>query len=270
MKQDNSASPLADQDLALLSQYLDGELPAADSRKLEARLHGEPALQSALLGLQELNQRLRDVLAENDRIPDAITGLLSSRSAGACNDAAPANDTAPANIVQFPGARAPASKGRRALPWVYAAAASVVGAIALNLVSQTPQTPTSIVTAGDSLISPALERLSSDSGWYTLGDGRELQTVLTFPHDDGRWCREFLLRGGDADLRAVACRTEGQWITQAAGLESYLEAADAYRPAGATDAEPVAGFISQHAADIALGLNEEQQLIGNGWQQVYQ
>ncbi len=117
----------------------------------------------------------------------------------------------------------------------------------------------------DALVSAALDTQPSGSDWAALGDGRELQPVLTFPHEDGSWCREYLLRGGSADWRSVACRQEGRWVTQAAGLESFLDRSDAYRPAGADDSASVAVFISQNAADIALGFDEEQALIARDW-----
>ena len=117
----------------------------------------------------------------------------------------------------------------------------------------------------DRIVSATLDTQPSGADWVELGDGRELRTVLTFPHEDGRWCREYLLRGGNADWRAVACRADDRWVTQAAGLESFLDSADAYRAAGAEDSEPVAVFINQHAADIALGAAQEQALMKDGW-----
>jgi hypothetical protein len=149
---------------------------------------------------------------------------------------------------------------------MYAIAASVVGAIALSLVTDLSQTPENQLPGNDGLVSVALNSVPSGDGWARLKDGREIQPVLSFPHEDGRWCREYLLRGGDADWRVVACREDSEWVTQAAGLESYLEATDAYRPAGASDSAQVASFISQHAGDIALGRKAERALIERSWQ----
>ncbi|MDP5053495.1 MAG: zf-HC2 domain-containing protein [Congregibacter sp.] len=255
---------LSEQDLELLSQYLDGELTPSLARRLEARLHHEAPLQTGLLRMQELNQRLRDALAELDQVPLAVEALLRESKAEATNDLSMPSAN---NVVNFPLPGRSQTTARAARPmWMYAVAASVVGAIALSLVTDLTQTPDNQLPGNDGLVTAALDDLPSGDGWAQLNDGREIQPVLSFPHVDGRWCREYLLRGGDADWRAVACREDGNWVTQAAGLESFLEAADAYRPAGASDSAPVASFISQHAGDIALGRKAESALIERSWQ----
>jgi hypothetical protein len=272
MERDGMARELSDQDMALLSQYLDGELSPTEYRELETRLQSESALQSVLLRMQALNHRLRDALATNQAVPASITALLDA----AVTASQPASETADqsgedrgsrgsnsgATILQFPGRSG--SAGASETPrWAYALAASFVGAIALALVLAPGTTPENRLPGNDVLVAAALDSLPSGNDWSPLNDGREIQPVLTFPHQDGRWCREYLLRGGASDWRAVSCREDGQWVTQAAGLESYLESSDAYQPAGAADSAPVAVFISQHAADIALGRKDEAALIAS-------
>ncbi|EAQ95850.2 anti-sigma factor family protein [Congregibacter litoralis] len=255
---------LSERDIELLSQYLDGELAPELSRALEARLHSETALQSGLLRMQELNQRLRDALAEHDQVPETVEALLAGASQG---DDAHYGESA--TVLSFPGRTANIGGTAAATKpfWMYAVAASFVGAIALSLISNTGNQGTgSRLPGNDGFVSAALDSVPSGDGWTALEDGREIQPVLSFPHEDGRWCREYLLRGGASDWRAVACRDDSRWVTQAAGLESYLEAADAYRPAGAAESAPVASFITQHAGDIALGREAENAMINNNWQ----
>lgn len=251
------ATQLNDSDIELLSQYIDGELPAAESRALEARLQNETALQNVLLKMQALNKQVADSLNERASVPGHIADLLSRP------DADTESPTRDAKILAFPGSRgaAVAAPDRR---WPYAIAASFVAVLAVTLIGDFGTT-TSSLPGNDALVSAALNTQQSGEDWTTLEDGRQLQSVLTFPHEDGRWCREYLLRA-DADWRAVACRQGDTWVTQAAGLEAFLESADAYRPAGAGDSAPVAVFISQHAADIALGWRQEQSLIDSQWQ----
>lgn len=253
------------QDLELLSRYLDGELPAAQARGLETRLHAERNLQRTLIRLQELNQRLRDALSEQAQVPETISRRLRS---GADLDKRRARASKTSNVLPFPGSRA-LQTARSNTRWPFAVVASLLlAAVALTLAVNTGPFPTSSsepsLPGNDRIVSSALERESSGIDWIALSDGRELRSVLTFPHVDGRWCREYLLRG-DKDWRAVACRDGERWVTQAAGLESYLDHLGAYAPARAGDAEPVAVFISHHAADIALGPAEEKRLIQSGW-----
>lgn len=246
---------LTDTDIELLSRYIDGELDAPEARKLEDRLNSDPALQTALVHLEELNQRLRDALSEHATIPEAVTKLLASSAEAAPGTAG--------KVLPFPQGNAP-RREQRSFGWPAALAASFVVAVGLFVSKQDDGQPG--LPGNDAWVAGALDRQPSGSGWAPLGDGRELQPVLTFPHQDGRWCREYLLRGGDADWRAVACREDDTWVTQAAGLESFLESESAYRPAGAGDAAPVAVFIDQNAADIALGRSDEQALLAE-WSQ---
>lgn len=247
-------------DLESLSRYVDGELPADESRVLEARLRDNEALRSALVRLEELNHRLKDMLNERDTVPDSVMALLDNAPASA----EPARQD---NVFAFPGNRTADTVVQRPR-WAYAMAASLTAAVALSLVfSNGAQDAGGRLPGNDTIVSAALDSHPSSMDWSTLEDGREFQAVLSFPHEDGRWCREYLLRGGDSDWRAVACRGEDRWVTQAAGLESFLDTTDAYRPAGADDSATVAVFISQHAADIALGADEEQALIAARWSQ---
>ena len=244
-----------DDDIEILSRYIDGELPANDSRALEARLHDDADLRAQLVKLEELNPLLSDALSERGSIPETVLGLLDQQPAQAAADTG--------NVVSFPSRGAAAAVNSQPR-WGFAMAASLAAAVALSLVLSTDKSPS--LPGNDALVSQGLDQQASGSDWAALGDGRELQPVLTFPHEDGRWCREYLLRGGDADWRAVACREGDRWVTQAAGLESFLDSTEAYRPAGAADSASVAVFIRQNAGDIALGLSEEKALLDNGWQ----
>ena len=258
MKPTDSNWELIDRDAELVSQYLDGELAANESRELERRLHQEPMLRAALVRMQECNNLVRDLLAEKDSVPESVTQLFHAA------EAADAADSKMGEVLPFPaaGVAATAPSSPR---WAFALAASVCAAVGAVLLSNALQPTGSQLPGNDAIVSNALQTLPSGYEWNTLADGREFQGVLTFPHEDGSWCREYLLRSSDDDWRAVACLDGGSWVTQAAGLESYLETSNAYRPAGAADSAPVAVFISQHAAGIALDGRSEEELMSNGW-----
>ncbi len=265
------APQITEQDIALLSRYLDGEMQPKTARELENRLDTEPELRLGLVKLQELNHRLRDVLGENASVPPQLEAMLQEQAdvdrgeiieragegAVAAIGGSSGGGSGDSNVVSFPTPSRPRSTSR----WPAAIAASVVLAVAVGVSLDFGNTPSNGLPGNDRLVSDALNRQASGDGWARLEDGRELQPVLTFPHQDGSWCREYLLRGGSSDWRAVACREGERWVTQAAGLESYIDSGNAYRPAGSGDAAPVAVFISQHAADIALDRDAEGELI---------
>jgi hypothetical protein len=253
---DPLSNELNDRDFELLSQLVDGELDAHSRQTLERRLAAEPALASALAALHGLNSDLREALHRHPGVPPRIEDLLRAGSATSFGGG---------KVLPFPGQPAAQEPPRGWRRWPLAAAASVVLAAALAMQLLQPTDPASGLPGNDQRVAAALDTQPSGEGWTDLGDGRALQPVLTFAHRNGHWCREFLLRGGEHDWRAVACRTGQGWSTQAAGLESYLDGSDAYRPAGAVDSAPVAVFISQNAADIALDRDQENALIATGW-----
>lgn len=268
-KSTDQASVLSDRDMELLSRYNDGEMSPMEARRFERRLDGEAELRLALQRVEELNHRLRDALSLQATIPGAVQSLLAARpqvegSAGA--DAAAYRDrdettgeASPGKVLLFPSQRRTGSGTPGGVSWRAALAASIAVVVAAGIVLDR-QEPGSQLPGNDRLVDAALDRLPSGNGWSALADGREVQPVLTFPHRDGNWCREYLLRAQD-NWRAVACHDGDRWVTQAAGLESSMEAGAAYRPAGAPDAAPVAMFIDQNAADIALGAQAEADLL---------
>lgn len=245
-----------DHDFELLSQFADGELNDMDARRLEQRLQTDSGLRATLTAIKALDTSLQDVLQARDAVPVSI----SDRVAQAVDSDMQTGD----NVVHFPAASGRAAAVRTS-HWPLAAAASLVAALGVALVMQQPEPLAPGLPGNDPLVSASLDASSSGAGWVALEDGRELQPVLTFAHRDGTWCREYLLRSEGSDWRAVACREGQRWVTQAAGLESYLDSASGYRPAGASDSAPVSVFISENAADVALGAEEELKLITEGW-----
>jgi hypothetical protein len=253
---------VSDKDFEMLSRWVDGELNDMDSRRLAQRIKAEPALQQTLEQLQALNHSLRHTLSTRAPVPASIT----RRVRDALEDSQVHADTQAdgTNIVRFPtgGDRAP----KRDMPrWPLAIAASLVAAVGAIFLAQQPALVQTGLPGNDALVSTSLDELPSGEGWTQLSDGREVQPVLTFAHRDGTWCREYLLRSDSSDWRAVACQEGSRWVTQAAGLESYLDSASNYRPAGAPQSPLVSVFISENAVDIALGRDEEATLIQRSW-----
>ncbi len=264
----DTPSEFSDEDLELLSRYIDGEMTPMEARRFERRLDSESSLRDGLVRIEELNHRLRDALAGQVSIPGAVHSLLADGEPGrkptpVTEGVAAAGDTArkgdSGKVLPFPAQRPAASHPSTRMKWRGALAASIAIAISAGIVLERGDS-VSQLPGNDRLVDAALDRLPSGSGWSTLADGRELQPVLTFPHREGNWCREYLLRGDD-NWRAVACHDGKRWVTQAAGLESFMDYGAAYRPAGAADAAPVAVFIDQNAADIALDAQAEAELL---------
>ena len=231
------------QDYELLSQYLDRELPPVAARQLEQRLRIEPALNARLLQLQVLQTRLQDSVDTVNAmgVPAHITALLLPE---------------PVRIVPLPH--------KRTLGWSYALAASLMVAASGALISQWGQL--SGQSGTDAALSLALENSPSRSaGWESLADGRQLRPVLSFEHQSGDWCREYLITDNDGSWHGVACRGDDGWATAALVAADVPGSSGEYRPAGANDSVDVANFIDQNAAGIPLDANQEAAIIAREW-----
>lgn len=241
---------VTESDNQLLSQYIDGELPPAAARNLEQRLASEPALRARLDGFRALNTRLQRAFVglPLETVPRHISDLLDSATAPAVSP----------------------RRRRQATPWPYALAASLVVAVCGALLTQWDRNADSAAppsaTGMDHELAQVLEQVPSGSDWTELTDGRTVRPVLTFRHNDGGWCREYLVSGSEGDLHAVACRAEQRWSNTVFTHTQLTISPGEYRPASAADPEQVSAFIDRHAADIALGADQETALIARGWQ----
>jgi len=240
---------MTNQDYQLLSQYLDGELSASTAQELRLRLIAEPELRASLEHLQKVNNRVKSAFD----IPGA--------------------DAVPARIVQMVE-NAETRSGQKfrqgRAGWAMAIAASLVAAIGLLLIPDPgQQSGDNIVdlASQDALLAHVLEHSPSrGAGWDVLADGRRVRPLLSFPHAQGSWCREYLMSRENNHWRGVACRSDGRWLTAVHSTEDVTSSTDEYRPAGSSESSEVATFIATHSADIALSQSEEADLIARRWQ----
>ena len=229
-----------DQDLELISQFIDAELSDAERRAFSERLLAEPELRRAFEETRAADARVREAFSGQgvDMVPPHVASLL----------AAPAGADKPSRLLSWPSG---------------AIAASVVAATALLL------NPAMQVAEGpaDNGFQTVLETAASrSSGWESLADGAQMRPLLSFRSQAGQWCREYLLSEAASVQRGVACRSEGQWQVQVVVSDSAPGAASDYRPAGAADTDVIASYVSKHAEGVALSLKEEAGAISGGWQ----
>jgi hypothetical protein len=246
------------QDGELLSQYLDGELNAAQSTQLEQRLEQEPQLLCSLQAMQQMNKTLKTTFntPRARSVPARIINMLTRPNAQTSEDR-----QASGTIVPFPGQQ-------RKARWSLAIAASIMAASGLLLVRGTGQQLTDTSTTGsDPLLAQILETTPSrGDGWNTLSDGRQVRPLLSYARSEGGWCREYLLSDQGANWRGVACKSgEGDWKTEIVNVQGAAESADEYRTAGANDSNEIARFMDTSAKGIALSAEREEELIATKW-----
>lgn len=229
-----------EQDYQTLSSYLDGELDEHSAQRLEHRLASEPELQDTLKRLKALNERLQQSCEVADAVPAHVAAMVQ-----------PLHN----NVVNL--------TPRRARPtWQYAVAASLVAAAGLALAPQWQANQSDAPT-----LAMILETTpSSATAWASLDDGRQVRPVLSFRSVNNRWCREYLVTMESAGERGVACRENGAWEVQVTSAATIPGSASEFRPAGAGDADAVAGFLAEQAGDIALSADEEKAMIDADWE----
>ena len=238
------------EDSQLLSRYLDGELSINEQTLLKKRLLSETDLSREYNRLKSVNDLLLHHFNENTKsVPPRTAAMLGSVES---------------KIVTMPHGANPI--------WQFATAATVVAAIGLFLVRGWGDFPAGqpVLFEQDQLLSQALDHAtSSPTDWVGLADGRELRPILTFPHANGGWCREYELTTNIEHWKGVACRTKDTvWITQALGSQHAIEPiVDKYRPAGADENGEIGNFVKENASDIPISVARERILISKGWKE---
>lgn len=236
---------MTEQDYELLSQYIDGELPASAALELRKRLLAEPPLRAAFEALRGVDDEVRAAFSVlgTDTVPEHVTAML--------RDAPTHEETQPR---------------RHRAAWGLAVAASLVAATAVLVVPDWREASSPSQINGDDLLAQMLEHSPSRSeGWDALPDGRQARPLLSFQNQSGQWCREYLLSSVGQTWRGVACRDAGNWRTQAFSVEDFQDHGSEYRPAGAKPADDINAYINSQAADIPLSVDQEADLITSHW-----
>jgi Putative zinc-finger len=218
-----------------LMAYVDGELPPAERRAVEAELAADPELKSYVERHQLLSRTLHDSFDEVLRapVPQALTDALAPPMTGF------------------------AIPWRRLLLWSGAPAAAalacgvVIGILFLNRAE--------IVSSGGVLVAhgglaDALTRQ------LTSEQTAQADIGISFRNKDGHYCRTFRAQA----LAGVACREVGEWRIAAVGKVAS-EPSGAYQPAasGMPDfvRDAVTGMISGEPLDAA----GERKARASGW-----
>jgi hypothetical protein len=238
---------MTEQDYQLLSQYLDQELSESQTHALTQRLAAEPQLRDTLKRLQQVDSTLKSTFSgpEVEAVPPAIEAMVAG--------------TQP-RIIPLPH--------KRTANWGFAVAASLLVATSALLVTQWQQSPApdSTPLAVNALPRALEQSRSSGNEWEVLPDGSQFRAVLSFRSNAGQWCREYWLAGSQGNQHGVACRNGGSWVTKVQVTAQLGGGSGEYRPAGAGDSDQVAEFMASYAADIAVSMAEEAELIARQWQ----
>lgn len=234
------------EDEALLTAYLDGEMTEAQAAAFEARLEAEPELMAKAADWRAVDRQITDALAPlaEGPVPDELLYSLGLARPAPLPTASPAATPVAAND----------NRGIRRL------AIGIGGALAASLAAVLLLVPREAAAPQHDL-SFALE--TSRSGQTVrLADGGDITPTLTVRAADGRYCREYRAPQG----LGLACRNAGGgWTVTATGAGAGLE--DASRiavAAGPSGASLDAAYRKLGASD-PLDASAEDRLLRSGW-----
>lgn len=237
-----------EQDVELLSAFIDDELDTATRETVESRLNNEPELKAKYEELTKLNQSLTDVFSEpEETMPDAFKALLEV-------------EEKPDNVVSLQQSTAktetiPDKSNNWLLP--LAATVAVVSFVTFFTFDVSEKPHSQWQQVADLLeTSPSQIQFESD-------EPSSLAFVATnsFEHTDGRFCREFFTQTTEEQTHGIACKNNQGWQL----VESQKQMiSDEYITASQTD-DPFSLF-KKRKMKRPLGTAEEKDLIKNNWE----
>lgn len=246
-----------------LSALLDGELDAARTREIKARMAADPALAQRYAALAQADSRFHSAASSLDRVPlpDSILALLDEQGL-----------EPPDNVTGLQPRRARSRlAGVEPLPLALAASlALVVGFLAALLVGPVSQNtgtaPAGPLTAQVAPGTPLHTLLQTQpSGTVVQVDGMDVVPVQTFETEGGVVCREVHARNSQGRTLALACRHGNSWLLRTTERLSTDESAG-YQTASSTGSA-VSASIDQLKQGPALDPAAEAALLERWSQQ---
>ena len=233
--------------------YVDGELDAASSARLEADSRSDPALAGRIAEQRKLRTELR---AEFDRvldepIPQRLRDALAGPEPGAA-------------VTPIGAAHRDAGRAARAVwsvrEWTAIAATLAVG-IFVGIVASRGANELPFETQQDRLV--AADYLDTALSTQLAGAAAQDAAVrigLSFRTIDGEYCRTFALRTGTGGL---ACRREQRWSVEL--LDAVEPGTDGFRQASSALSPAMLSAINALGAGEPLTADQERRQLESGW-----
>jgi hypothetical protein len=236
----------------MIAAYLDGTLPDEELNTFEAEMDANPALAAEVLRLQRNDSLLR--AAYDAPIAQGVDDALLARlglgaqvvefSAKEWAKPAAAND----NIL------------RRYWPVGGVIAASLLAFALITSPFASPADPTRSEAFQAAMQTTPSRTVAS------LPQGRKLEPLVTFAAADGRYCREFALRGKGGGQSGIACRGKSEWTIEALVKgAAELSVPGEIQTAGGADGSNLDAVYARLGASDPLDQSKESELISDRW-----
>ena len=236
--------------------YVDGELDAETSARLEADSRSDTGLASRIAEQRALRTRLRaefdPVLAEP--IPQRLSDALAGPGPGAA-------------ITPIGAARRDSGRAARAAwslrEWSAVAATLAVGVLVGVFASRGSGDLPFETRQGQLIATAYLDTALSTQLAGAARPDAAVRIGMSFRAAGGEYCRTFTLQSGASGL---ACRRDERWSLELLdGAAADSGGADVFRQASSALSPAMLGAITALGAGEPLTPDEERQRLASGW-----
>lgn len=244
---------MRDEDFEQIMAYHDKELDQEQSARVEKMLLENSEAREFIAQLQHSDEFLRDGLGDvlEQPVPQRLTDAARGKSA---------ESPAGKKILAFPRRR-PFSH------WAYATAASVALAVLAGtyMLAGNPGPAQTDVLA--KAVNEGLEATTSGDIYRVSDKPVQVMPMATFATRTAGICRQYAAQFEGEQSVGLACRQQGsQWQIRVQQTVSPGGQPQLYAPASGGEGQ-IAGEIEALGGGNPLGIEEEQTLISNEWQQ---
>lgn len=240
-----------------LSAYIDGELSPSEINEIKLALKNDPAVGARMERLKRPDALISAAYGkiDDEPMPDSVMDLL--RDTG---DAENSGE----KVIQFAPRPAAKSPALWAVPLAASIALAIGVGVGMQIAADHSRNENQFALAGvidsSSPVFAALE--STPSATMVETPDGTITPILTFKSENGDYCREYVVANDAVTNRAVACRHEGQWVTQFAALAPPNSAMpNEYSTASVEITTQFNNLIESMMADEALNSEEEGSLL---------
>lgn len=224
-----------------IAAYLDRQMSNETMAVFEAEMEQDPTLADEVARLMENDALLRS--AFDAPLHEAADDAVIARMGLASPPVLAANDNAP--FLR---------------KWRWPLGSALAASVALAFFMQAKpgsRTDAQFASAMDSLMSRQTAQLDG---------GATLTPVLSFRAEDGRYCREYVVSGGEDAGSGIACRDNDGWMVEAQ-IKASARIADPSRieTASGADEAALAEAYTRLGASDPLDAQKEKQAIADSW-----
>jgi len=230
-----------------LAAFADGELPEAESRKIEELVAADPGLARQVAAHRALRQRLSAHFEPilKAPLPDHLVAQLTPPGP---------------QVVDFAKARHERDS-RRGIPrWTWFAAPALAASLVLAVLLPGHDQGESTLVDGRAYATGLLAEALDNQLSAIQPASAQTRILLSFKDSAGAYCRGF----SGKEQAGIACRDENGWQLRKLIGGSQVKGGD-YRQAGSEDAALMA-LAQDMAPEGALDAGQEQAAKARGWQ----